>query len=111
MTPDPLTPLRAALTAAQCSNGPCCEKCDSDPMTYIPIFEVWNIFDAFAAQHTLIDLSVCGPECPGYTTIGAKQTPFCLVLYAAAVGTLGTYSAAHAPTNQPCPVLAERGKP
>ena len=100
MTPDPLAPLRAALTAAQCSNGPCCEKCDSDPMTYIPIFEVWNIFDAFAAQHTLLDLTVCGPECVAYQACACAGK--CGIVYCLA-------SAEHAPTGQPCAVLAERG--
>jgi hypothetical protein len=96
---DPLAPLRAALEqhiAAADSYG-------SNPLTKMygdGFRQALKEVGTFAAQHTLLDLSVCGPQCPAWSgTTEFRRHEICW-------GRSGDYM--HAPTGQPCSVLAAR---
>jgi len=60
-----------------------------------------NDIDAFAAAHPhLVDLSVCGPQCPACTNCMGELS--CIVLSERVNETID------APTGSPCPVMEGR---
>jgi hypothetical protein len=87
---DPLAELREALKAAAGAD-------EHDTWVVLHRDSVDEVFIAFAAAHPgLIDLTLCGPQCPAWNNEDYDYPPLCDV----------SFDAAH--TNQPCPVIARR---